>query len=169
MVTQEGAGADRANAEQEWVLLSYRVPREPSTPRIAIWRKLKDLGVAQVGDGLVALPKDARTKEHLEWVAAKVIEASGEAIVWVATPTPRRQSDELARQLRHDREAEYAELLAEIAEAGSDADPRSVARWRREWRRIDRRDYFRSDGRDAARLAIDEIASTGSNAEERAR
>ncbi len=40
----------------EWVLLSYRLPREPSTPRIAVWRKLKRLGVAQISDGLVALP-----------------------------------------------------------------------------------------------------------------
>jgi hypothetical protein len=29
-----------------WVLLSYRMPREPSTPRITIWRKLKRLGIA---------------------------------------------------------------------------------------------------------------------------
>lgn len=45
-----------------WVLLSYRLPREPSTPRITIWRKLKRLGVAQISDGLVALPADARTR-----------------------------------------------------------------------------------------------------------
>jgi hypothetical protein len=46
----------------QWVLLSYRLPREPSTPRITIWRKLKRLGVAQISDGLVALPADARTR-----------------------------------------------------------------------------------------------------------
>ncbi|MFL6141175.1 MAG: hypothetical protein ACJ72N_04780 [Labedaea sp.] len=49
-----------------WVLLSYRIPREPSTPRITIWRKLKRLGVAQISDGLIALPAGARTREHLE-------------------------------------------------------------------------------------------------------
>ena len=52
-----------------WTLLAYRVPREPSTPRIAVWRRLKKLGVAQIGDGLVAIPADARTTEALEWVA----------------------------------------------------------------------------------------------------
>ena len=39
-----------------WVLLCYRLPREPSTPRITVWRKLKRLGVAQLSDGLVTLP-----------------------------------------------------------------------------------------------------------------
>ena len=57
----------------EWVLLAYRVPREPSTPRITVWRKLKRLGVAQVVDGLVALPLDARTKEHLEWLGDEIV------------------------------------------------------------------------------------------------
>ena len=69
------------------MLLSYRVPREPSAPRIAVWRKLKRLGVAQLSDGLVGLPDDARTREHLEWIAQEVREAGGQAGVWLAEPT----------------------------------------------------------------------------------
>ena len=42
----------------EWVLLAYRLPREPSTPRIAVWRKLRRQGAVQVLDGLVALPAE---------------------------------------------------------------------------------------------------------------
>jgi len=141
------------NSEQQWVLLSYRVPREPSTPRIAIWRRLKKHGVVQVGDGLVALPFDARTKEHLEWVASMVLEANGEAIVWVATTT-KRQDQELARRMNDERDAEYAALLGEIAEHDQVVSPRALGRLRREWRRIDRRDYFRSPQRDETRLAI---------------
>ena len=67
----------------EWVLLAYRLPREPSTPRIALWRRLRRLGVVQVLDGLVALPADARTREQLEWLADEVLEADGEASVWM--------------------------------------------------------------------------------------
>jgi hypothetical protein len=32
----------------DWVLLAYRLPREPSTPRIALWRGLRRLGAAQI-------------------------------------------------------------------------------------------------------------------------
>ncbi|MGH8894932.1 MAG: Chromate resistance protein ChrB, partial [Actinomycetes bacterium] len=67
----------------EWVLLTYRLPREPSTPRIAVWRRLRRLGVAQLADGVVALPADARTREQLEWVAGQVQDAHGTAAVWV--------------------------------------------------------------------------------------
>lgn len=135
------------------MLLSYRIPREPSTPRITVWRKLKELGVAQIGDGLVALPHDARTQEHFEWIAESVREADGEAIVWTGAPTMRRNTTELARQMREARDLEYAALLAEIEE-DPEAGPRTIQRWRREWRRINRRDYFRAELRDPSRLAI---------------
>jgi hypothetical protein len=67
----------------------YRLPREPSTPRIAVWRRLKRLGAAQLLDGLVALPLDARNKEHLEWVADQVADASGQATIWIGGPATR--------------------------------------------------------------------------------
>jgi len=80
-----------------WVLLSYRLPREPSTPRITIWRKLKRLGVAQISDGLVALPADARTREHLDWIADEIIAADGTATVWLAQPASRGEERRLAQ------------------------------------------------------------------------
>ena len=63
-------------------MLTYRMPRDPSTPRSSVWRQLRRLGVAQLGDGLVALPADARTREQLEWLAESVREADGTAGVW---------------------------------------------------------------------------------------
>lgn len=60
------------------------MPREPSTPRIAVWRKLRRLGVAQLGDGLVALPSDARTQEQLEWMAEEIPAADGSSMLWRA-------------------------------------------------------------------------------------
>ncbi len=136
-----------------WVLLSYRVPREPSTPRIAIWRRLKDLGVVQVGDGLVALPERDETREQLEWVAAQVTEADGDAIVWTAEPTMRADSARLIDQQRAARNDEYDALIADI-KSGRPDDERTLARWRRELRRIERRDYFRAERHDAAQAAV---------------
>src|SRR5439155_20002444 len=54
-----------------------------STPRIAVWRKLKRLGAAQLLDGLVALPLDSRNREQLEWIANDVTEAGGMATIWI--------------------------------------------------------------------------------------
>src|SRR5204863_434623 len=80
----------------QWVLLAYRLPREPSSPRIALWRKLKRLGVAQLLDGLVALPLDSRNRERLEWLANDVVEAGGEATIWIGALASGGQGRELA-------------------------------------------------------------------------
>lgn len=133
------------------------MPREPSTPRIAIWRRLKQLGVVQISDGLVALPDDVRTREQLEWVADQAIEAGGEATIWVARTTRAADDDALARQLNDARNDEYAGLLADIRGSGAGADARTIARWRREYRRIERRDHLRAPGREAVRLALAEL------------
>ena len=53
-------------------MLAYRMPREPSTPRITVWRRLRRLGVAQPVDGLVLLPDGPQAREGLEWVAERV-------------------------------------------------------------------------------------------------
>lgn len=142
-----------------WVLMSYRIPREPSTPRIAIWRRLKKLGVAQVGDGLVALPHNARTKEDLEWVSAMVHAADGDATVWVATTT-KKDDQTLTTQMNEARTAEYQSLLDDIATVDDSAAPRTLGRLRREWRRIDKRDYFRAPLREQSKAAVEALAES---------
>jgi hypothetical protein len=146
----------------EWVLLSYRVPREPSTPRIAIWRSLKRLGVAQLGDGLVGLPADARTRESVEWVADNVVAAGGTASVWLARPASAAQERELAQQMAAARAVEYekvtAQALAAEPLAGKDRDA-AVRRLRAELHRIRRRDFFPPPQREAAERAVRSLAT----------
>ncbi len=150
--------ADRGNAGPgEWVLLSYRLPREPSTPRITVWRKLKRLGIAQISDGLVALPADARTREQLEWIADEVIEAGGSAGIWLARPAALAQERELAAGMAAARATEYRGVIAQAAEAlAADETTRAATagRLRAELRRIARRDYFPPPERDQARGAV---------------
>src|SRR5829696_9096381 len=138
--------ASHGPAVGEWVLLSYRLPREPSTPRITLWRKLKKLGVAQLADGVAALPADARTREQFEWLAEEVIESGGQAGVWLAHPSAAAQERELATQIAEARAVEYADLTAAAAAAAAELSPEgrvaAVRRLRRQWRQITRRDFF---------------------------
>ena len=147
----------------EWVLLAYRVPREPSTPRITVWRKLKRLGVAQVVDGLVALPLDARTKEALEWVGDEIVEAGGQATLWTARLGSVRQERELAARMAALVAAEYQAVIdaaREMTGAEAPVRRRTAARLRRELRRIGQRDHFSPPERDQACAAVDELAAT---------
>src|SRR5439155_24174410 len=96
-----------ARERGKWVLLAYRLPREPSTPRIALWRKLRRLGAGQLLDGLVALALDSRNKEQLEWLAEAVIEDAGDAAIWTAQAATAAQARSLARAMAEAVAVEY--------------------------------------------------------------
>jgi hypothetical protein len=148
--------------DDQWVLLAYRLPRIPSTPRSAIWRRLRRLGVAQLADGLVALPADARTREALEWVAEEVVDAHGEAMVWLGRPADMAGSAALAHRMTAAIAAEYEAVAADAATAqNSDGTTRRrvTARLRRQLQRIEGRDFFSPPERDAARVAVEDLAA----------
>lgn len=144
------------------MLLAYRVPREPSTPRSAVWRKLRRLGAAQVLDGLAALPLDARNREQLEWLADEVLEAGGEATIWVGQLGSAAQERELAGRMSEAVAEEYRTLIADAAAARDESlgqRRRTLGRLRRELRRIRARDYFPPPEREQALQALEELVA----------
>lgn len=156
-------------AESGWVLFAYRMPREPSGPRVTVWRKLRRLGAVQLVDGLVALPASAETVEAFDWLADEAIEAGGEAWTWRASGS-KQQDRALRQQLKDSVTDEYRALIAEAKKAGTDPPRRTVQRLRRTLRDIERRDYVAPKERDDARRAMQRLAEmSGALAEERAR
>lgn len=149
-------------AASEWVLLAYRLPREPSTPRITVWRKLRRLGAVQLVDGLVALPASARNQEQFDWLADEVLDAGGEAWTFLGAPGSKDQQRALAARMTEAAAAEYGSLLEDTEQVlASDEPPsrRTVERLRRELRRIEARDPFPPKDRARARRAIDRLVS----------
>ena len=142
-------------------MLAYRLPREPSTPRISLWRRLKRLGVVQLLDGLVALPADAKTREQLEWAAEEVIEAGGDATIWIGRPGTAAEERSLAARMSEAVAADYRAVIeaAEAAHVSTDAAARrrTLQRLRRTLHAISRRDYFPPPEREQARRAVDAL------------
>ena len=145
-----------------WVLLAYRLPREPSTPRISVWRRLRQLGAVQLGDGLVALPLTDDTREQLEWLAQFVDDAAGEASVWIAEATTACQHRELTTRMKDTVAADYRAVI-EAAAAARRADAhrrrRTALRLRRALDRIKGRDFFPPPERRQAERAVAELAA----------
>ena len=152
-------------AVSEWVLLAYRLPREPSTPRITLWRKLRRLGAVQVVDGLVTLPADPKTVEAFDWLADEVLEAGGEAWTWRARAGSKAQEQALQEQMKAAAIGEYKALLAEVEEQMAEPSRRGVDRLRRELRRIEVRDHFSPREREQARRAIERLVAEVERAE----
>src|SRR5215203_691937 len=143
-----------------WVLLVYRLPREPSRHRVAVWRKLRDLGALYLKDGVAALPEDAVTREQLEWLQLRVRESGGEATMWEARPGTLAEEAELVEEFRSSREEAYRTIIAEAerlrrkAQMGGKGLLEQLGKLEREFRAERRRDYFRSALRGEAAAAL---------------
>jgi hypothetical protein len=141
----------------QWVFLCYRMPREPASPRIAVWRAIKRLGVVQLVDGLVALPADPCTREQFELLADKVLQFGGEVSIWLAQAATTGQARQVAAAMTAARAGEYQTLISDAARASLldlRKQRRVAARLIARLRRIERRDYFPPVERDQARASI---------------
>lgn len=148
-------------SKSQWVLLAYRLPREPSTPRIALWRQLRRLGVLKLGDGVVTLPADSRTRERFEWLGDEILEAGGEATIWLAQPATAAQERALATRMAAAIAAEYESLIEEARKSSgipSGERRRALTRLRRRLRAIRARDYFPPSEAEKARRAVEDLA-----------
>ena len=146
----------------EWVLLAYRMPREPSGPRVTVWRKMRALGAVQLVDGLVALPASSQNRERFDWLADEVLEAGGEAWTFAATPGSKDQQRALAARLTEAAADEYRSLLEEaeaMLASGDRPHRRTVNRLRRELRRIEERDPFPAKERAKVGRAVERLAA----------
>ena len=143
-----------------WLILVYQLPREPSRHRVAVWRKLKDLGALYLQDGVTTLPEDAVTREQLEWLQLRIREAGGEATLWEGRPGTVAEERELVGAFRASREEAYRAIIADAervrrkAEMGGGALLEQLGKLEREFRAERRRDYFRSPLRTEAAAAL---------------
>ena len=150
-------------SRSDWVLLTYRLPREPSAPRLSLWRAIRRLGALQLGDGLVALPHSPRNLEHLQWLAADIAEHDGTASVWHARADSSRDNQAHVAQMRASADEEYRAVVdeAESVTAGamSATERRRVTRrLRGQLRQISLRDHFGAPTGAAARAAVENLA-----------
>ena len=71
-------GDEQANAEN-WLLLVYRVPPEPTRLRAAVWRRIKSLGAIYLQSSAAALPASSGAERALRKLRREIIEMSGTA------------------------------------------------------------------------------------------
>ena len=122
-----------------WLLLVYRIPREPTAGRVFIWRKLKQLGAIALQDAVWVLPHTPRTQEQFQWLSAEITELKGDAILWEAEQLYATDAETLRRQFTEPVDTEYREILAALKKKGRDLTALS-----KRFQEAHARDYFAS-------------------------
>lgn len=124
---------------QSWMLLVYKVPREPTALRATVWRRLKRLGALLVHDAVWVLPATDWTREQFQWLAVEIGELGGEVYLWESQLLVNGQEETLVQQFLERIETIYRDILAELEQADADL----VALSRR-YQQTRAQDYFQS-------------------------
>jgi hypothetical protein len=106
--------------ETSWVLLVYKIPREPTSSRALVWRKLKRLGALLLHDAVWVLPATPWTREQFQWLAVEIGELGGEAYLWESHLLLNGQAEALAQQFQARVDAAYQEILSELEQEEAD-------------------------------------------------
>ncbi len=126
--------------DTSWVLLVYKIPREPTSSRATVWRKLKRLGALLLHDAVWVLPATPWTREQFQWLAVEIGELEGEAYLWESHLLLNGQADVLAQQFQARVDAAYQEILDEVEQ--DDADLVALSR---KYQQVRAQDYFHSE------------------------
>lgn len=141
----------RGEPVQPWLLLIYKIPREPAAGRVYVWRKLKQLGAIALQDATWAMPRTAKTQEQLRRLAAEIAELGGEATLLAAEPIYATDPEGMQNQIAAPVEAEYRAILDALEGGDCDLAALSVR-----FQRAQARDYFASElGRRARQRLLD--------------
>ncbi len=161
-----------SSATSTWVVLSYRLPSEPSRPRVAVWRELRRLGAVSIAAGAWAVPATASFVEGLERVVELVAGGGGNWLLLDASAHEDATAAALEEIFTGAREEEWREFLDEcekyreelrheaaiskFTRAELDEEEESLERLRRWHRHLDARDVFGAASAPAAERALKE-------------
>ena len=157
---------DDTHDEAGWVLLSYRVPAEPSRHRVAVWRELRKVGAISLQQATWILPAKREFMDALTRVVALVERGGGEALVFNVDGRDDQTEGRLEAMFTEAREGEWTEFLSEcgkfeaeiekeirtakFATAELDEEEQNLDRLRRWFRELRGRDVFVAPSQETA-------------------
>ena len=108
---EEAALATKDTADRgQWLILTYRIPSEPSRLRALVWRRLKSLGAIYLVNSAAALPVSRSGERALRKLRTEIIdEMGGTAVLLLCDPLG--GASELVAAFNAARDDEYEEII----------------------------------------------------------
>jgi hypothetical protein len=159
---------------RQWLLLTYKVPSEPTRFRTYIWRQVKALGCFHLQQTVWVLPKAPDLEAEFQKLAAKIEEFGGEVSLLTTKSPGAEWEARVIAGFNGIRDEEYAEI-AENEERFEDEIHRETRKRKftfaeledleADWEKLQRwmvkvqgRDFFNAHGRHEAEARLAEGA-----------
>lgn len=93
----------------EWLIIVYKIPSEPSRYRASIWRKIKAMGAVYLQSSVCILPLNRKTEKNFRLLRREIEGYGGEAYLIKGSFLLQEQSViDMVNQARND---EYTEVI----------------------------------------------------------
>jgi hypothetical protein len=151
----------------QWVgFTSALAPSSSSSRRVAVWRRLRQLGAIAPAGSLYLLPASEANVEALDWLAQEIEEEGGEALVLRIEGLQGAAEGRVVELFRSARDEDYRKIAAEAEESlagleGREPGPEAqegladtLARLRRRFAEVSRIDFFQAGEKAAAGAAL---------------
>jgi hypothetical protein len=111
----------------DWIVFSYSLPAQAgSTPRVALWRRLRRYGAISPAGGVYILPANAECLEAFQWLAQEIRQAQGEALVMHVPQFEGLTDAQVMGLFNEARQAEYEEIEAQLVLSAQQLDDEAV-------------------------------------------
>jgi hypothetical protein len=166
-------GSSDPAADERWLLLIYRVPRDSSRARVAVWRDLKRLGGLYIQQAVCVLPDRPDVRESVERVRERIDELGGSNIFLTLSDVEPEVRKTFVDGFRANSAKEYAEIVEECETKffkeieferfrenytfeEAEEIRQDLEKLRRWLDRVEARDWMGADGRSTAREKVAE-------------
>lgn len=98
---------------ERWLLLTYKVPSQPSNARVSVWRDLRRLGAFYLQQAVCVLPATPAVAQALAAIRGKVDKLGGTSFCAVLTDLEPAEHQQIVQGLLGAAERDYAEIVEE--------------------------------------------------------
>jgi vacuolar-type H+-ATPase subunit I/STV1 len=105
-----------------WFLLTYRLPADRSSARVAVWREVRRSGALQLQQSVIAFPDSEPFAKAVARIRAAVDEVGGSTVAVRAEPLGAGDEARLRSAWNEARSDEYGELISECEKLVAEID-----------------------------------------------
>jgi hypothetical protein len=118
---------NESNSNHSWIMIIYRVPTTPSTSRVTVWKKTKELGAYLLQQSVYVLPNIPEVNESVGRLKDLITHLGGESKFIEVASLGDEQEKEVIAGLNKNREEEYTEVVKACEELLHEIDEESKA------------------------------------------
>lgn len=143
-----------------WLALAYSLSEPSSSRRVAVWRRLRQLGAVSPAGSAYLLPESDESREAFGWIAQEIRDGGGQALVLEVERLGPSEEAGVIEAFRAVRDEDYRKIAEEAA-----APEINLEKLRRRLQEVSRIDFFGAPEGPQAAAILDRLEAERSRSE----